>query len=105
MKNVKNIQLFLKVFFCINEMLDSLLRLKGEPKKVDGKIVEYELYMLAHNGSSFDTYIVLNVLPKWRRIVSIIKNGKGIISLRIFNGYIDDKKPQYVNFRCGMTTY
>ena len=83
-------------------MLDSLLTLKGEPKKVDGKIVEYELYMLAHNGSSFDTYIILNNLPKWRRIVNIIKNGKGIISLRIFNGCID-KKPQYVNFRCGMT--
>ena len=68
-----------------------------------GKIVEYEFHMLAHNGSSFDTYIVLSVLPKWRRIVSIIKNGKGIISLRIFNGYIDDIIPQYINFRCGMT--
>ena len=87
---------------CINQMLDYIITFKGEPKKVDNKIVEYELHMLGHNGSSFDTYIILNNLPKCRRIVNIIKNGKGIISLKIFNGYID-KKPQYVNFRCGMT--
>ena len=28
------------------------------------EVVEYELHMLAHNGSSFDTYIILNNLPK-----------------------------------------
>ena len=57
-------------------MLDDIITYKGEPKKVNNKIVEYELHMLAHNGSSFDTYIILNNLPKSRRIVNIIKNIK-----------------------------
>ena len=35
----------------------------------------------------------------------IKKNGKGIIELKVFNGYIEKKKqiPQYLHFRCGMT--
>ena len=62
--------------------------------------------MHAHNGSGFDTWIVLNNLPCDKHIVDIIKNGKGIISLKIFNGYIEKNKkqiPQYLIFRCGMT--
>ena len=59
--------------------------------------------MIAHNGSGFDSYVVLNNLPQWRSVVKLIKHGAGIISLKIFNGYVDpDKKiPQYVHFRCG----
>ena len=45
---------------CINEMLDHVLSFKGEPKKVKNKIVEYNLYLIAHNGSGFDSYVVLN---------------------------------------------
>ena len=88
---------------CINEMLDHVLSFKGEPKKVKNKIVEYNLYLIAHNGSGFDSYVVLNNLPQWRSIVKLIKNGAGIISLKIFNGYVDPVKkiPQYVHFRCG----
>ena len=88
---------------CINEMLDHVLSFKGEPKKVKNKIVEYNLYLIAHNGSGFDSYIVLNNLPQWRSVVKLIKNGAGIISLKIFNGYVDPVKkiPQYVHFRCG----
>ena len=88
---------------CINEMLDHVLSFKGEPKKVKIKIVEYDLYLIAHNGSGFDSYVVLNNLPQWRSVVKTIKNGAGIISLKIFNGYIDPVKkiPQYVHFRCG----
>ena len=84
-------------------MLDHVLSFKGEPKKVKNKIVEYNLYLIAHNGSGFDSYVVLNNLPKWRSVVTLIKNGAGIISLKIFNGYIDRVKmiPQYVHFRCG----
>ena len=88
---------------CINEMLDHVLSFKGEPKKVKNKIVEYNLYLIAHNGSGFDSYVILNNLPKWRSVVKLIKNGAGIISLKIFNGYVDQNKkiPQYVHFRCG----
>ena len=59
--------------------------------------------MIAHNGSGFDSYVVLNNLPQWRSVVKLIKNGRGIVSLKIFNGYVDQYKkiPQYVLFRCG----
>ena len=63
--------------------------------------------MHAHNGSSFDTWIILNNLPCDKHIVGdIIKNGKGIISLKVFNGLIfknNKQIPQYLLFRCGMT--
>ena len=79
---------------CINEMLDYVLSFRGEPKKVKNKnkIVEYNLYLIAHNGSGFDSYVVLNNLPQWRSVVELIENGAGIISLKIFNGYVDEKK-------------
>ena len=88
---------------CINEMLDHVLSFKGEPKKVKNKIVEYNLSLIAHNGSVFDSYVVLNNLPQWRSVVKLIKSGAGIVSLKIFNGYVDQNKktPQYVQFRCG----
>ena len=88
---------------CIIEMLDHVLSFKGEPKKVKNKIVEYNLYLIAHSGSGFDSYVVLNNLPQWRSVVKLIKNGRGIVSLKIFNGYVDENKkiPQYVHFRCG----
>ena len=62
--------------------------------------------MHAHNGTGFDTWIVLNNLPCDKHIVDIIKNGKGIISLKIFNGYIaknNKQIPQNLHFRCRMT--
>ena len=67
------------------------------------KIVEYNLYLIAHNGSGFDSYVVLNNLPQWRSVVKLVKNGAGNISLKIFNGYVDQNKktPQYVHLRCG----
>ena len=91
---------------CINNALDYLLKLKGEERKVINKIVDYNLQLHAHNGSGFDSWIILNNLPCDKHIVDIIKNGKGIISLKIFNGYIDKIKkqiPQHLIFRCGMT--
>ena len=93
---------------CINNALDYLLKLKGEERKtVNNKIVEYNLQLHAHNGSGFDTWIILNNLPCDRHIVGdIIKNGKGIIELKVFNGYIyknNKQIPQYLRFRCGMT--
>ena len=53
-----------------------------------GKVVEYSLQLLSHNGSGFDTCIVLNNIPCDKRIVNIVKNGEGIIELNVFNGYI-----------------
>ena len=93
---------------CISNALDYLLKLKGEERKtVNNKIVEYNLQMHAHNGSGFDIWIILNILPCDRHIVGdIIKNEKGIIELKVFNGliYKNNKQiPQYLHFRCGMT--
>ena len=44
-------------------MLDHVLSFKGEPKKVKTEIVDYNLYLIAHNGSGFDSNVVLNKLP------------------------------------------
>ena len=84
-----------------NEMLDYVLQYKGEVKKVINKIVKYNLYLLAQKGSGFDSYVVLNNLLQWRTVVSLIKNGLGVVSLKKFNGYVDPIKkiPQYVHFR------
>ena len=88
---------------CIHEMLDHVISSKSEPKKIKKMVVEYSLYLLAHNGSGFDSYLVLNNLPQWRSVVDFIENGAVIVSLKIFNGYLDQNKniPQNVHFRCG----
>ena len=91
---------------CIDNALDYCLNLKGEPRLVKYKIAEYNLQLHAHNGSGFDTWIILNNLRCDKLISNIIKNGKGIIKLKIFNGliYKDNKQiPQSLVFRCGMT--
>ena len=84
-------------------MLDNVFSFEGEPKKVKNKNVEYNFYLIAHNGSGFDSFVVLNKLPQWRSVVKLIENGAGKISLEIFNGFVDQNKkiPQYVHFRCG----
>ena len=76
----------------INEMVDHVFSFKIEPKKVKKIIVEYNLNLIAHNGSGFDSYVVLNILPQWRSVGELIKNGAGIISLKIINGYINQNK-------------
>ena len=90
----------------INNVLDYCLKLKGEEYKKDDKVVENNLQMHAHNGSGFDTWIVLNNLDCDKRIVNVTKNGKRIIELKVFIGYIEKNKkqiPQYLHFRRGMT--
>ena len=82
---------------CIGNALDFCLKLKGDERKVKNKIVEYNLQMHAHNGSGFDTWINLNNLPCDKHIVDVIKNGTGIISLRVFNGYIYNGKKQFLS--------
>ena len=91
---------------CIGNALDFCLRLQGDERRVKNKIFEYNLQMHAHNGCGFDTWIILNNLPFDKHIVDIIKNGKGIISLKVFNDliYKNNKQiSQYLLFRCGMT--
>ena len=74
-----------------------------ENQKNKKKIVDCNLYLIAHNGSGFDSYVVLSPLPQWRSVVNLIKNGAGIVSLKTINGYVDPVKeiPQYVLFSCG----
>ena len=72
-------------------MLDHVFLFKKEPKKIK-KIVENNLFLIAHNKSGFDSYIKLNNLPQWRSVVKLNKNGTGIFSLKIFNCYVDQKK-------------
>ena len=75
-----------------NEMLDYVLQFKGKSKRVNNEVGKHKLYLIAHNSSGFDSYLVLNNLPQWRTVVSLIKNGSGIVSLKRFNGYIDQNK-------------
>ena len=84
---------------CIEKSLDFLLRFKGGERKVNNKVLEYNLQLHAHNGSSFDTWINLNNLPCDKHIVGdIVKNGKGIVSLKGFNGLIEKKiKNKFLN--------
>ena len=49
---------------CVEKALDFCLNLKGEGyKDKKGKTLEYNFQLQAHNGSGFDTWIVLNTLP------------------------------------------
>ena len=68
---------------CIAKMLGTLLKIKGEDRKLDNKLVEYSLQLHSHNGCGFDTWFMLNILPCDRRIVDMIKNGKSLISQSI----------------------
>ena len=91
---------------CVETVLHFCLKLKGEERKVQNKIVEYNLQRHAHNGSGFDTWIVSNNLPCDKHIVNLIKNGKGIIEMKVFNGYIqkcNKQIPQFLHFICGRT--
>ena len=89
---------------CCNDKLVHILESKGETKNLNGTIVKYILYLLAHKGSRFDCYVVLVSLPQGRTVVNLIKTASGIVSLKIFTGYVDKDKEvrQYVLFRCGL---
>ena len=83
-------------------MLYHVLQFKGEPKKNKNKIVKYKFYILAHIRSGSDSYVKLNILPQWRTVVSLIKNGSSIVSFNFFDGNVDENKkiPQYIHFTC-----
>ena len=49
---------------CVEKALDFCLKLKLEVYKgKKGKVLDYNFQLHAHNGSGFDTCIVLNILP------------------------------------------
>ena len=81
--------------------------MKRAERKVHNKIVEYNLQLHAHIGSGFDVWIISNNLPCDKHMVGdIIKNGKGIIELKVFIGYIQKNNKQisqYLHFMCGLT--
>ena len=65
---------------CVEKALDFCLKLKGEEYKYrKGKVLEYNLQLHAHNGSAFDTSIVLNNLPCDKRVVNIKKMEKAFL--------------------------
>ena len=68
------------------------LKLNDDVRKVENKIVQYTLQHDAHNGSGFDTWIILKNLPCDKPIVDSIENGKCIIELKVFNGYVGTNK-------------
>ena len=85
-------------------MFYHVLLFKEEAKNFINKIVEYNLYLLAHKEYGFDSYVVLKNLLQWRTVVNLIKNGPGILSTKIFTGYVhqNEKTSQYVHFRCDL---
>ena len=91
MKNVYTIVLFLTEMVNLMKCWIMFHNVK-ENLKNTRKIVEYNLFLKAHNGSGFDSYVASNNLPQGRSVVSLIKNGAGIVSLSIFKGYVDQKK-------------
>ena len=77
---------------CVEKALDFCLKLKGDERKYSkNKLLENNLQLQAHNGSGFDTWLVLNNLPCDKRIVIIIKNGKANIELKVLIGYTEKK--------------
>ena len=110
MKNIENVKkdtIVFEVIGCINVMIYCIVTLKGKPRKTRDKILEYQLLLMAHYCSAFDTYIVLNNLPIRRKIVNVIRKAKGFFSSKMFNGFVEISEnnavAQYIFFRCGMT--
>ena len=64
-----------------NKMLDYVLQFEGEPKRINNKIVKYNLYLIAQKGSEFASYVVLNNRTHWRT-VNLIENGSGIVTYK-----------------------
>ena len=52
-------------------MLDHVLSFKGEAKKVNTKIVQKNLLMIAHKGSGFGSYVVTKNLLQWFLLILI----------------------------------
>ena len=63
----RNDCIVLKGTDCINNLLKHVLEFEGEAKRNKNKNVKYKLYLPDHKVSGFDTYVVLNILPQWKK--------------------------------------
>ena len=79
---------------CISNALDFSLKFRTEVPKVKNKTVANNLRIHAHKGSSFNTWIVFNILLCDKYKVDIKKNGGGIDCLKVSVGYILNNKKQ-----------
>ena len=52
-----------------NEMLYYILQFKGEAKRINNKNGNYNLYLLAHKGSGFDSYVVSKSLSQCAQLL------------------------------------
>ena len=74
----------------ITKMIDYLLKKTREEGKLGNKVIEHNLEHNAHIGCGFDTWIVSNSLSCERSIVNMKKHARGVISINVFNGYIQN---------------
>ena len=84
-------------------ILDHVLEIKREAKRVFYKIFTNNLHLIAHKESGFDSYVVLNNLPQWRTTVSFNKTGSGLSS-KTFSVYVDQLKKIFSMFILDMVS-
>ena len=83
---------------CVVKILAFCLKIKGdEYKDKKGKVLENNLKLHAHNGSGFDTWIVLNNLPCDKIIVNIKKTVKVLLKLRYSTDILRKTKNKLLN--------
>ena len=82
----------------VNIASDCLLKFKREHRKtINIEFVEKQIKLHAHNRSGFYTWIIINNFPCDKHIVDIIKTGKRVNSMRIFNDYISNNTKQILS--------
>ena len=59
----------------------------------------YKIFLIAHNGSGFDLYIVMNNLDKNMTSLKKDKTERGLIKLSFRSGYMNET-PQYIIVVC-----
>ena len=76
-------------------MLGHVLSFKGKAGKVKKEIVEYNLFLIAHNGSAFDSHVVLNslLMEKWccfnQKRIWFLNNYKKVYAKQLDSKYED----------------
>ena len=71
---------------------------KRSKKRLKNEIPEYNLQLHAQNASGFDTWIILNNIPCDKQFVKIVKNGKGIIELKVSNDFFQNYNKQTLQY-------
>ena len=95
----------------ISQMFDYLKDYTGESNWInvesEQRIAENEPKFVTHDGSSFDSLIILNIVPTWCRVISRIIFARFLITVKSCNGFCDVKesykrKPQHKILLCSM---